>query len=174
MNDAHHNAPLKKAGGAMFVLAWLLLLGMLAVYFSADEERRNNPNAIPETLDIDGKRTLVLQANRQNHFIAAGEINGSKVTLLLDTGATNVAIPADMQRKLGLQRGMEGVAYTANGRVKTYSTTIDRLQIGEIVLRNVAADLNPGMNGSDAILLGMSALSQVHFTQRDGKLLIAQ
>ncbi|NNL10176.1 MAG: retroviral-like aspartic protease family protein, partial [Pseudomonadales bacterium] len=101
-------------------------------------------------------------------------INGQPVTLLLDTGATNVAIPADMGKRLQLKRGPAGVAYTANGRVTVYATRIDRLQIGEITLQNVSADLNPGMNGSDAILLGMSALSQVQFSQRDGKLFLTQ
>ncbi|MBT8139011.1 MAG: TIGR02281 family clan AA aspartic protease [Gammaproteobacteria bacterium] len=158
----------------MFVLAWLVLLGLLAMWFNADEQRRYNPNSEPQTIDVDGARTLVLAANRNNHFVTTGQINGQPVTLLLDTGATNVAIPADMGKRLQLKRGPAGVAYTANGRVTVYATRIDRLQIGEITLQNVSADLNPGMNGSDAILLGMSALSQVQFSQRDGKLFLTQ
>lgn len=180
MNDpvkdpaSDQDRPLKRVGSTMFVLAWLVLLGMLAVYFSADQQRRYNPNQAPETIDLEGRRTLVLEANRQNHFVTAGLINGQRVTLLLDTGATTVTVPDDMRRRLGLQRGAEGIAYTANGRVKVYRTHIDRLRIGEIELESVEANLNPGMNGGDAILLGMSALSQVQFTQRDGKLFISQ
>jgi aspartyl protease family protein len=63
---------------------------------------------------------------------------------------------------------------TANGPVTVYSTRIAKLQLGEIVLYDVPADLNPGMNASNQILLGMSALSQVEFSQRDGMLLISQ
>ncbi|MBT8148751.1 MAG: retroviral-like aspartic protease family protein, partial [Gammaproteobacteria bacterium] len=63
---------------------------------------------------------------------------------------------------------------TANGPVKVYSTRIGKLQLGDIVLYDVPADLNPGMDGSNEILLGMSALSQVEFSQRDGVLLLSQ
>jgi len=58
--------------------------------------------------------------------------------------------------------------------VRTYSTRIDRLEMGNIVLLNVAADINPGMNGMNGLLLGMSALSQIEFTQRDGQLFLTQ
>ncbi len=79
-----------------------------------------------------------------------------------------------MAQRLGLRKGSEGYAVTANGTVRTWSTVIDTLQMGNIILYDVAADINPGMNGLDEILLGMSALSQIEFTQRDGQLLLIQ
>ncbi|NNC55312.1 MAG: TIGR02281 family clan AA aspartic protease, partial [Pseudomonadales bacterium] len=121
MNDDEQSGATRRVGSTMFVLAWLVFLGLLAMWFSADEQRRYNPNSEPQTLDVDGRRTLVLEANRNNHFVSSGKINGQPVTLLLDTGATNVAIPADMGRKLQLTRGAAGTAYTANGRVTVYA-----------------------------------------------------
>ena len=161
-------------GLGMTVIAWVILLGMLVVYFTGEEKRQANPNQQPNTEIIDGQQTLVLQANRQNHFVVTGKENGSKAMLLLDTGATRVAVPEDMAQALGLVKGRPGYAQTANGQVRTYSTRIDRLEMGNIVLLNVAADINPGMNGMNGLLLGMSALSQIEFTQRDGQLFLTQ
>ncbi len=158
----------------MFVLAWLLLLGMLVFYFTGEERRQFNPNQQHDLRDVQGKPTLVLKANRQKHFVMTGQINGRPATLVLDTGATNVAIPAKMATRLKLASGQPGIAMTANGPVTVYSTRIAKLQLGDIVLYDVPADLNPGMNGSDEILLGMSALSQVEFSQRDGQLFLSQ
>ena len=166
--------PAKRMGGGMFILTWIILLAMLIYYFTGEERRQFNPNETPTLIDVQGKRTLLLKANRQNHFVMSGKINGKDTTLVLDTGATNVAIPAIMASRLQLTQGKPGIAMTANGPVTVYSTRIAKLQLGEIVLYDVPADLNPGMNASNQILLGMSALSQVEFSQRDGMLLISQ
>jgi len=172
--DPSNNNPTRSMGLGMTVIAWVILLGMLVVYFTGEEKRQANPNQQPNTEIIDGQQTLVLQANRQNHFVVTGKVNGSKAMLLLDTGATRVAVPEDMAQALGLVKGRPGYAQTANGQVRTYSTRIDRLEMGNIVLLNVAADINPGMNGMNGLLLGMSALSQIEFTQRDGQLFLTQ
>ncbi len=164
----------RSMGLGMTVIAWLILLAMLVVYFTGEEQRQANPNQNPEMQSIDGRQTLVLQANRQNHFVITGKVNGSKATLILDTGATRVAVPEDMAQSLGLIKGRPSYAQTANGQVRTYNTTINRLEMGNIVLHNVAADINPGMNGMNGLLLGMSALSQIEFTQRDGQLFLVQ
>jgi aspartyl protease family protein len=44
-------------------------------------------------------------------------------------------------------------------------TNIQRLSIGDIQLDNVRANLNPGFKANE-ILLGMSALKQLEFTQK--------
>ena len=164
----------RSIGISMTLIAWAILFILLFFYFTQEEQQRFNPNQRPETGRLDGRNTLVLNANRQNHFVMTGRVNGSKTTLLLDTGATRVSVPEDMADRLGLQKGSAGYAITANGRVRTYSTVIDTLQLGNIMLYGVAADINPGMNGLNEILLGMSALSQIEFTQRDGQLLLIQ
>ena len=168
------NNPSRSMGLGMTVIAWVILLAMLVIYFTGEEQRQANPNQNPDMQNIDGRQTLVLQANRQNHFVVTGKVNGSKAMLLLDTGATRVAVPEDMAQALGLVKGRPGYAQTANGQVRTYNTRIDRLEMGNIVLHNVAADINPGMNGMNGLLLGMSALSQIEFTQRDGQLFLVQ
>jgi aspartyl protease family protein len=99
------------------------------------------------------------------HYVARGKVNGQSVTFLLDTGATLVAIPEGLAQKFGLRKGRQGMSQTANGRVITYRTEIDRLQLGDIQLSNVAASITPGMDG-DVILLGMSALKEFELMQK--------
>ena len=108
----------RSMGLGMTVIAWLILLAMLVVYFTGEEQRQANPNQNPDMQSIDGRQTLVLQANRQNHFVVTGKVNGSKATLLLDTGATRVAVPEDMAQSLGLVKGRPSYAQTANGQVR--------------------------------------------------------
>ncbi len=161
-------------GLAMSVIAWLLLLVMLGLYFQDKLTSHLNPNSAPEMLVLDGRASLVLNANREQHFVMTGKVNGIKTMLIIDTGATRVVIPADIARSLQLQPGKRGISYTANGPVETYQTTIALLELGEITLTNVDAEINPGMNGLGKILLGMSALSQIEFSQRNGQLILRQ
>ena len=50
---------------------------------------------------------------------------------------------------------------------------LDRLQLGDIVLRDVRALVAPGLHGNQ-VLLGMSALNKLEFTQRGGTMLLRQ
>ena len=72
-------------------------------------------------------------------FVASGRINNVPVEFLLDTGATDVAVPMDLARQLVLPKGEAVTLNTANGRALGYRTRIDRLQLGAIVLRDVRA-----------------------------------
>ena len=120
-----------------------------------------------------GIREVVLERNRQGHYVANGEINGIPVTFLLDTGATDVAIPAEIALEANLVSGLAQQASTANGVVTVYSTRINKLTLGNIVLYNIEASITPSMLGG-IILLGMSALQQIEFTQRGATLTLRQ
>lgn len=156
----------------MFLFAWAALFFLLVSYFNEQEKDKHNPNRSATITTINGQDYLELQANRQNHFLSLGEINGQQVTFLLDTGATNTVVPADLADALWLEKGKAATAMTANGPVRVYRTMIDRLQLGPFTLYDVPAEINPGMNQMNEILLGMSALSQLEFTQRNGVLTI--
>ena len=62
---------------------------------------------------------------------------------------------------------------TANGRTLVFATRLNEVSIGGITLRNVRATINPGYK-SDDILLGMSFLKHLEFTQRGDQLTIRQ
>jgi aspartyl protease family protein len=157
----------------MMTLTWIAVLAALTYFFGNWEERQINPNQNPESRINQGVREVVLQGNRRHHYVATGKINGQEVVYLLDTGATDVVVPAKLAERLKLKPGNRAYAMTANGRVEVRATMIDTLELGDIELRNIRASINPGMRGQE-ILLGMSALKQVEFTQRGNQLTLRQ
>ena len=163
----------RRAGRVMLVLAWGAGL-LLATRFFADwEQSRVNPNREPVSMVQGDQIEVRLEGNVQGHFVADGLINGEPVTFLLDTGATDVAIPAEQAERLELARGAPVMLQTANGQTTGYRTVLDSLALGDIVLRDVRAIVAPGFGG-EQILLGMSALKQLEFTQRAGTLVLRQ
>lgn len=163
-------SPEKKIGKGMLIVSWILVLAGLTAIFGKWEDKQYNPN---QTVALNNQGEVVLQQNRQNHYIASGLINNQPVVFLLDTGATDVAVPASLAKKLGLKPGRRNKARTANGIVDIRDTRIESLQLGTIKLSNVRASINPGMTGSE-ILLGMSALKDLELTQRGSTLTIKQ
>lgn len=156
----------------MVTLAWLCVLGLLTLFFSNWLEKQRNPNQQVQSQQLaDKTRTVTLERNRYGHYVATGHINGHAVELLLDTGATTVSVPQALARKLGLKRGTAVDTSTANGMITTYMTSLDKVQLGDITLYNVAAGINPN---SEHILLGMSFLKQLEFTQRGNQLILKQ
>lgn len=160
-------------GRGMLTIMWILVLGSMALFFAKWENKQYNPNASLAGTSEGGQRKIVLKQNDWGHYIASGRINGQPVTFMLDTGATSVAIPQHLARELGLEPGPRYQVSTANGLVEVRGTKIDKLELGNIVFHNVLAAINPGMS-DDEILLGMSALKHVDFSQSGNELTITQ
>lgn len=155
------------------IIAWAAALFLATRFFGEWEQRQENPNTIVASEHGDGYVEVKLASNRDGHFVMTGQINSRPVQFMLDTGATNVAVPEGVAKLLRLERGERVQVSTANGRTDAFRTTLQRLQIGDIVLNNVRALVVPGLDG-DQVLLGMSAVKQLEFTQRGGTLLLRQ
>ena len=119
----------------------------------------------------DGRHEWVLRRNRSGHYFSPGLINGQPVRFLLDTGATHTSVPAHLAQGLGLRPGAPSTVSTANGTVTVRATRIDALDIGPFRFAGAPAHLNPGMRDDD-VLLGMSVLKHLEFTQRGDVLVI--
>src|SRR5690554_2791963 len=159
----------RRLGRGMMFLASLALLGLLWLGFDGYLDNSWNPN---RDLSVqEGQSELVLKRNRAGHYVAPGTINGEAVTFLLDTGATQVSVPAHLADALGLVPGTPARVSTANGSVTVRQTVIDELGLGPFLARNVRGHLNPGYR-SDEILLGMSVLRNLEFTQRGDTLIL--
>jgi len=158
----------------MFIVGWLAGLAMLSLLFSGVLERQHNPNQnLNANVTSSGVREVVLQRNRDGHYVASGLINGKQVEFMLDTGASDVSIPGDIADALRLKRGQPATYSTANGYITSYLTRISSLDLGGIELHDIRASINPHMGG-DTILLGMSFLKHLEFTQRGDTLIIRQ
>ncbi len=160
-------------GSGMIVLAWIIVLGLLSFYFGQFLDAQRNPNKSVISQSRIGVNEVLLQQNRQGHYVANGRINGQRVEFILDTGATMVAIPGHIAQRLRLERGPSMEVVTANGTVSVYATRLEEISLGAISLNNVRATINPYMDG-DAILLGMTFLKDLEFTQRNDQLILRQ
>jgi aspartyl protease family protein len=163
----------ERPAAGIVMAAWLIVLGLLTWFFSGALEEQRNPNQQVSTLAQADANEVVLQRNRFGHYVATGSINGRRVELMLDTGASDVSVPAGLADALGLERGARAVYRTANGVITAYLTVLDRVELGGIVLENVRASINPAVP-EDQVLLGMSFLKQVEFTQRGNTLTLRQ
>lgn len=157
----------------MLVLAWGAGLLLATHFFGEWEDARSHPNRQPQSLHGSGYVEVQLASSRGGHYLVDGQINGATVTLLLDTGASQVVVPSAVAQQLGLERGAPVMISTANGRATAHRTRLASLQLGDIVLHDVAALIAPGMD-NDQILLGMSALKQLEFSQKGGTLVLRQ
>lgn len=160
--------PHRRSGVFMLWLAWLLILGggwWLADYWLAQQA---NPNREP---NVTASGEVVLTRNREGHYVADGEINGKRVTFILDTGATSVALSTRLAEELQLHRGAAVQVTTANGVATGYQTRLKTVRLGSIVVDDVSAVFSAGLP-EDAVLLGMSFLKRVEFTQRGEHLIL--
>ncbi len=155
-------------------VAWIIMLGLLYFVFQDMLEAQWNPNAKPNTnISTNGLNEVHLKRNKQGHYLTVGEINKNSVIFLLDTGATDVSIPAQVAENLNLPRYNSYQVSTANGNIMVYRSIIKELNIGDISLYNVEANINPSMK-SNQILLGMSALKQLELHQSRKTLILRE
>lgn len=108
--------------------------------------------------NVDG--SVELQRNDNGHFYADVEINGAPVRMLVDTGATGIALSREDARKAGIATsiGMNNiVGQGADGSVHGEFVTIDRIALG-----GKTAEAMPAMvlNSGDQSLLGQAFLAK--------------
>jgi aspartyl protease family protein len=169
MTDYGSN-PNSRLGQRMLWLAALGLLGGLYLVFSALEDG-GGPGTV-SSVDSNGAAMVVLEQDRNGHYEAEGQINGQAVTFLVDTGATDVALPESTARALGLEFGPKIRVMTAAGPTNAWVTRIDEVAVGGIRRRNVRASITSGE--FDGILLGMSFLKHYSLQQLEGRLVIRE
>ena len=105
---------------------------------------------------------VVLPRADDGHFYADVTVNGTSARMLVDTGATPVALTADDARAMGLswsESDVQPVAKGANGVVYGVPVTLDQVQLGDLEARSVAAIVVT--EGLEISLLGQSFLSKI-------------
>ncbi|MFD1702385.1 TIGR02281 family clan AA aspartic protease [Methylopila henanensis] len=119
--------------------------------------------AKPAALAPSSSREVVLRADRDGHFRTDAMISGRRVPMLVDTGATVVALSYEQGRTLGLVSGgdrFDLMVSTANGQVGAKRVVLSDVRVGSVSVPNVTAVvLSPG--AMDGNLLGMSFLGRL-------------
>ncbi|WP_353155192.1 TIGR02281 family clan AA aspartic protease [Herminiimonas fonticola] len=118
-----------------------------------------------------GASSVTLQADGRGHFMVQGQINGGTMRMLVDTGASLIALPAADARRLGIdyKKGQTAYVNTANGVVTAYQVVLNSVKIGDITLNQVDALVQE--NGLTFALLGMSFLNRTEM-RREGEQMV--
>ncbi|KTC77037.1 aspartyl protease [Legionella brunensis] len=148
----------------MFLVVWLIFFGMLFLffyYYNNADQGKYQINA----------GTIAITPDRQGHYYIDGFINDHPVKFLLDTGATLVAVPEHLAKKMNLKGRYAVTIKTASGEVTGALTRLERLSFADFKLQNIKAVIVPG-DDDEIVLLGMNVLAQFDLSQKGKRLIL--
>ena len=138
---------------------------------SPDEGAATSPSAA-DSASFD--RIAHLEAADNGHFYADVTIDGRTINVVVDTGATGVALTYEDAERIGLtirDSDYTHFSRTANGTARIAPVHLDEVRLGDITVRNVEAYVTePG--ALFATLLGMTFLSRLSRVDIRGKELV--
>lgn len=110
-----------------------------------------------------------------SHYRVRAAINGQPVEMMVDTGATLIAMSSNDATRLGIDfsGGERGRSQTASGIVDSYLITLNKVSIGNITVHEVSAAVIKGDYPAQ-ILLGNSLLSRLEMQEQAGVLVLRQ
>jgi aspartyl protease family protein len=133
-------------------------------------------NASPDTAQT-GIRSLSIPRDARGHFQTEGRIDGQRISFMVDTGASVIALNETSAARFGLRpsRGdYNATVSTANGTIKAARTRLAMVELGGLVVRDVEAMVLPDEALSEN-LLGLSFLSRLkRFEYAGGKMVLEQ
>lgn len=118
------------------------------------------PQAQPRSM---ARPTLAVAADYRGHYVVHPSIDNFRVKMLVDTGASIVALTAEDARALGLQPSSSDYRIslsTANGTVRAARVMLREIRLGDIVVRDVDAVVMPP-GALTMSLLGTSFLGKL-------------
>jgi aspartyl protease family protein len=120
---------------------------------------------------------VTLRAGSHGHFETLAEINGRAVDVMIDTGATLIALTYEDAERAGIYvkpSDFTQRTQTANGVGRAAPVMLDQVTIGDITVRNVRASVAE-RGRLNTTLLGMTFLSRLSRTEmRQGTLVLYQ
>ncbi|QHQ40699.1 TIGR02281 family clan AA aspartic protease [Microbulbifer hydrolyticus] len=114
-----------------------------------------------------------LNPDSRGHYSTTAWVNGRRVNVMVDTGASSIAFNYPTAKSLGLDlaRARPMTVTTASGVERAYRLQLASVTIGGITVHNVEATVL-GSDFPQVTLLGNSFLSRVDMQQQDGLLLL--
>ena len=130
-----------------------------------------------ETVAQASGRSLNIPPDARGHFQTDGRIEGQRISFMIDTGASLVALNEKSAARFGLRPSRSdynAIVSTANGTIKAARSRIAMIDLGGIVVRDVDAMVLPDEALSEN-LLGLSFLSKLkRFQYANGKMVLEQ
>jgi aspartyl protease family protein len=130
---------------------------------NGDRQTYTLDNQIGGVLTAPEKTEVRIPRDTRGNYTTVGSINGRTVNMLVDTGASTVAMSETEAKRLGIPYWLEGEragVQTASGYAGAYAITLDEVRVGGIALQKVRAFVVEG-NSPTKVLLGMSFLNRV-------------
>ena len=131
------------------------------------------PIGIDDEEVVQLKTISELKADARGHFVTRARIEGAGILVLVDTGASVVALSYEDAEAANLKP--RGLTYdvpvaTANGLAKAAKVTLRRVEVAGVTVRDVEGLIMPE-GAMEGTLLGMSFLSRLEsFKIEDGVL----
>lgn len=122
-----------------------------------------------------GGRTVKIPRDQRGHFQTDGRIDGQRLSFMVDTGASVIALTENDAARIGKRPSRSdynAVVSTANGQVKAARVRLASVDIGGLVVRDVDAMVLPDGVLSEN-LLGLSYLSKLkRFEMANGQMVL--
>jgi len=130
-----------------------------------------------ETVAQASGRSLNIPPDARGHFQTDGRIEGQRISFMIDTGASLVALNEKSAARFGLRPSRSdynAIVSTANGTIKAARARLAVIELGGLVVRDVDALVLPDEALSEN-LLGLSFLSKLkRFEYANGRLVLEQ
>lgn len=120
----------------------------------------------------DEEKKVVLTVGDGGHFFTQGQINGKSVLMVVDTGATSVALSLADAQRLGIdyKSGQAMQMSTANGVIPGWRVKLSSVRVGEVVVHGVDAVVSSG--AMPFVLLGNSFLTHFQMTRTNDQMVL--
>ena len=119
--------------------------------------------------------TLRVPKSADGHFWVTADVDGASIRFLIDSGATTIALSEQAARAAGVDvdaGGFPVMINTANGAIEARRARIERLELGPIVARDMAAVVSPSFGEMN--VLGMNFLSALRSWRVEGDMLVLE
>ena len=135
------------------------------------------PAPAPAPADLSGASTMELRPNPNGHYVAEVEIENRRISMMVDTGATTIALTPEDADRIGIRPArfdFTVAVATANGMAKAAPVRLRDVRIGRLLVHDVEALVMPP-HAMGQSLLGMSFLKKLSgFEVASGTLVLRQ
>jgi aspartyl protease family protein len=130
------------------------------------------PASVGARGSAEGGSRVVLSAGSGGHFLTQGQINGTSVPMVVDTGASVVSLSTQEADRVGLnyKTGQQVHMSTANGVIPAWRIKLASVRVGDVLVYDVDSVVSSG--AMPYVLLGNSFLSRFQMTRSNDQMVL--